>query len=131
MFWLTVFLVPFTLIIVLFLIFWIVQEGSRWKKHRLLGPFARFIQASAGRAFAIFFVLTIMIVPSTLGLMQGIWMDIFAAGGAPSNTTTVVNILLIMFLLLAMMIPVLWSSFRTWRQTVRSAAEVRVRTTQG
>jgi hypothetical protein len=33
-----------------------------------------------------------------------------------------------MFLMLAGMIPVMWSSFRTWRQAVRSAREVKVQT---
>ncbi len=131
MFWVLIFLIPFLAIILLFFIFWIVAEGSRWQKHRFLGAFARFIQASAGRAFATFFALTILIVPATLMLLIGVWWDILAEGGAPSNTVPVVNTLLIMFVLLAAMIPVLWGSFRTWKQGVRSAADVRVRSTQG
>ncbi|MFW9920007.1 MAG: hypothetical protein ACFFED_10430 [Candidatus Thorarchaeota archaeon] len=131
MFWVLIFLIPFLAIILLFFIFWIVQEGSRWQKHRFLGGFARFIQSSAGRAFGIFAFLTFAIVPATLMLMVGVWWDVLAEGSAPSNTVPVVNTLLIMFVLLAAMIPVLWSSYRTWRQAVRSAADVRVRTTQG
>jgi len=131
MFWVYIFLIPFLLIILLFFIFWIVQEGSRWQKHRVLGGFARLIQASAGRAFGIFLILTVLIIPADLMLMVGVWWDLLEAGGPPSNTTPVVNSLLIMFVLLAAMVPVLWSSFRTWRNAVRSAAEVRVRTTQG
>ncbi len=121
-------LIPFIVVILLFLAFWITQEGSRWQKHKFLGVFARFTQASPGRAFGTFLILTIMIVPATLGLMVGTWFDIIASGDTPSNTTPVVNNLLIMFLLLAAMVPVLWGSYRTWRHSVRSAAEVRVRT---
>lgn len=131
MFWVIIFLIPFVAIILLFFIFWIVQEGSRWQKHRFLGGFARFIQSSSGRAFGIFALLTFMIIPGTLGLMIGVWWDILAEGRSPSNTVPVVNTLLIMFVLLAAMIPVLWSSYRTWRQSIRSVADVRVRTTQG
>lgn len=117
------------LVLIIFLIFWIVQEGTRWQKHRVLGGFARFIQASAGRAFVTFFLMTILFIPATLAIMQGQWYDLFLVGEAPSNTVPVVNVLLMMFLILSGAIPVMWSSFRTWRQAVRSAAEVRVRTT--
>jgi hypothetical protein len=123
-------MIPFALVLVLFVAFWIVQEGTRWQKHRFLGVFARFIQASPGRAFMTFLILTVSIVPSTLGLMLGNWMDVFDAGGTPSNTTDIVNLLLIMFLMLAFMIAVLWGSFSTWRQSVRQVADVRVRSTQ-
>jgi hypothetical protein len=129
--WFELMLIPFFVLNVLFLIFWIVQEGSRWQKHGLLGPFARFIQASALRAFIIFLVFTIALVPVTLGLMMGVWLDLLDSGHSIANTTPVVNTLLIMFLLMAMYIPVLWGAFGTWKQTVRSAAEVRVRTTSG
>ncbi len=128
--WFELFLIPFSLVLVLFLIMWIVQEGSRWQKHRFLGLFARFIQASPARAFVTFFMLTIAVVPTTLGLMLGTWMDIFEAGGAPSNTVQIVNLLLIMFLLLAFFIAVLWGSYGTWKQSVRQIAEVKVRTAQ-
>ncbi|MHA1909510.1 MAG: hypothetical protein ACW98Y_19585 [Candidatus Thorarchaeota archaeon] len=128
--WFELFMIPFALVLVLFVAFWIVQEGTRWQKHRFLGVFARFIQASPGRAFMTFLILTVSIVPSTLGLMLGNWMDVFDAGGTPSNTTDIVNLLLIMFLMLAFMIAVLWGSFSTWRQSVRQVADVRVRSTQ-
>ena len=128
--WFELFLIPFLLVLVLFLIFWTVQEGTRWQKHRFLGLFARFIQASPGRAFLTFFMLTFAVVPATLGLMLGTWMDIFEAGGAPSNTTQIVNLLLIMFLLLALFIAVLWGAYSTWKQSVRQLAGVKVRTTQ-
>ncbi len=129
-FWVIVFMVPFALVIVLFFIMWTVQEGSRWQKHRYLGVFARYIQASAGRAFATFAVLTFMTIPTTLMLLLGIGWDILAEGGSLSSTVPVVNTLLLLMLLLSGMIPVLWSSFRTWRQALRSAAEVKVRTLQ-
>lgn len=131
MFWFYIFLVPFLLIIFLFFTFWIVQEGSRWQKHPYLGGFARFIQASPGRAFVVFLFLTILIIPSDLLVLLGAWWDLLDLGQPIANTVPVVDSLLIMFLLLAAMIPVLWGSFRTWRQHVRSAADVRVRTTQG
>jgi hypothetical protein len=120
-----------SVVVLLFLIFWIVQEGSRWQKHRLLGAFARFIQASAGRAFGMFFMLTILLVPASLSVMSGLWYDAWIAGGGNagfSNTVPVVLTFLMMFLILAGMIPVMWSSFRSWRQAVRSAREVRVQT---
>jgi hypothetical protein len=129
--WFEIMLIPFFLIIVLFLIFTIVQEGSRWQKHRFLGRFARYIQASAGRAFFTFLLMTFMMIPATLGILQGHWWDLLAAGETAANTVPIVNTLLIMFLTLAAMIPVMWGSFRTWRQAVRSAAEVKVRTTAG
>jgi hypothetical protein len=131
MLYFTLFFIPFALVLVLFVIFWIVQEGTRWQKHGVLGVFARFIQASPARAFMTFFILTILIIPCTLGLMYGNWLDIFDAGGQPSNTTDIVNLLLVMFLMLAFMIAVLWGSFSTWRQSVRQVADVRVRSTQG
>ena len=124
-------LIPFSLIVLMFFIFWIVQDGSRWQKHPQLGVFARFIQASAGRAFFTFLILTVLLVPTTLLLLQGVWWDLLATGDGIANTVPVVNTLLLMFLILAGMIPVMWSSFRTWRHTVRAAAEVKVRTTVG
>ncbi|UCE11202.1 MAG: hypothetical protein JSW61_04495 [Candidatus Thorarchaeota archaeon] len=121
-----------SVVVFLFLVFWIVQEGSRWQKNRLLGVFARFIQHSAGRAFVLFFLLTILIIPASLSVMSGLWYDAWLAGGGNAgftNTVPVVTTFLLMFLLLSGMIPVMWSSFRTWRQAVRSAREVRVQTT--
>ena len=129
-FWFNLFLIPFLAVLLLFIAFYITQEGTKWQKHRILGPFARFIQSSPARAFITFLILTVLVVPTTLGLMQGTWMDVWEAGGTPSNTTDIVNLLLIMFLMLAFMIAVLWSSFSAWRHSVRSAAEVKVRTSQ-
>lgn len=125
-----IFFTPFLAIIYLFLIFWVVQEGTRWQKHPDMGVFARFIQKSFRRTFFVFLMLTIIMIPSVLLVMQGFWLDSQALGRPITNTTPVVNSLLVIFLLLAMMIPVMWSSFRRWRQAVRAEAEVRVRTTQ-
>ena len=122
--------IPFLVVLYLFVIFWIVEQGTRWQKHPQLGVFARFIQKSQFRPFIVYFVLTFAMIFGVLGLMVGYWFDAIIAGTPIQNTTPVVNSLLIIFLLLSAMIPVMWSSFRRWRQAVRSAADVRVRTTQ-
>ncbi|TFF95696.1 hypothetical protein EU546_02795 [Candidatus Thorarchaeota archaeon] len=127
--WFEISLVPFILLLVLFFIFFVVQEGSKWQKHKYLGVFARFIQASPRRTFLIFFTIMVLSVPSTMMLLHGYWVDALAGAGMPDSQTPGVYTLLVMILVLAAIIPVMWSSFRTWRQTVRSAAEVRVRTT--
>jgi hypothetical protein len=127
--WFEIMLIPFILLLVLFLIFFIVQEGSKWQKHRFLGVFARFIQASPRRGFVVFFILTFLTIPATLGVLHGWWTDQLLGPGMPDSQTPIVNTLLILILILAGTIPVMWGSFRTWRQAVRSAAEVRVRTT--
>ncbi|NHJ14875.1 MAG: hypothetical protein EAX95_14435 [Candidatus Thorarchaeota archaeon] len=123
-------LIPFLIIIYLFVIFWVVQEGTRWQKHPDLGVFARFIQKSNRRSFFVFLFLTFIMIPSVLFVMQGYWLDRQILGIPIPNTTPVVNALLVIFLLLAMMLPIMWGSFRRWRQAVRAEAEVRVRTTQ-
>jgi hypothetical protein len=128
--WFEVAILPWAVNIILFVIFFIVAEGTRWQKHGILGPFARFIQASAARGFFVFLLLTLLMVPLTLLILHGYWFDLFVLGLEASGTTQVVNTLLIIILLLAMSIPVMWSHFRTWRQAVRSAAEVRVRTSE-
>ncbi|MHA2117660.1 MAG: hypothetical protein ACW98J_01960 [Candidatus Thorarchaeota archaeon] len=125
-----VMIVPFLVVLYLFVIFYIVEQGSRWQKHRLLGIFARFIQKSQFRTFATYLFLTFLIILGVSGIMMGFWMDTIIAGTPIRNTTPVVNSLLISFLLLSAMIPIVWSSFRRWRHAVRSAADVRVRTTQ-
>ena len=122
-------LIPFLLIMLLFLIFWIVQEGSRWQKHPQLGVFARFIQTSPRKTFFTFFILTCLFVPATLLLLEGMWLDLLAAEITLTNTVPLVNTLLLMFLVLAGMIPVMSSSFGTWRHSVRAIAETKVRTT--
>jgi len=124
-------LIPYLLIVLLFLIFWIVQEGSRWQKHPQLGVFARFIQASAARGFFTFFILAFLFTPATLLVLLGGWLDLQATGGTLTNTVPIVNTLLLMFLILAGMIPVAVGSFRTWRHSVRAIAESKVRTTVG
>jgi len=124
--WFEILLIPFFFIVALFLIFWIVAEGSRWQKHRFLGPFARTIQASPLRAFLIFFLLAVLAIPSAMGFLLGFWVDAIDAHQIPGNTTPVVDTLLITILVLSAMIPVVWSHFRVWRQAVRSAAEVKV-----
>ncbi|MFW9912489.1 MAG: hypothetical protein ACFFEU_08450 [Candidatus Thorarchaeota archaeon] len=123
-------IIPFLLIIYMFVIFWIVEQGSRWQKHPYLGVFARFIQKSQFRTFIVFFILTFLMIFGVLGIMVGFWADTINAGVAIRNTAPVVDSLLLAIVLLAAMIPVMWSSFRRWRQAVRSAAEVRVRPTQ-
>jgi len=123
-------MIPFLLVLYLFVIFWIVEQGTRWQKHPYLGVFARFVQKSQFRTFITYFFLTILMVLGVVGLMVGFWLDAYNAGTPVQNTVPVVNSLLVIFLLLSAMIPVMWSSFRRWRQAVRSAADVRVRTTQ-
>jgi hypothetical protein len=115
----------FFLLLLIFIAFFLTMEGTKWQKHRFLGVFARFIQKSARRAFVVFFIITILIIPSTLFIGVGYWVE-----NAPlPDTTPIVVTLLLMFLMLSGMIPVMWGRFRTWRQAVRAAAEVRVRTT--
>ena len=121
-------IIPFIFVVVLFVIFWIVAEGTRWQKHRFVGVFARIIQASPFRGFLIFLLIFLSMIPVTLLVMTGFWYDAFLIGRIPSNTVAIVDTLLVTMLLSAAMLPVVWSHFRTWRQAVRSAAEMRVRT---
>ena len=121
------FLLIWTILVIVFVIFWIVQEGSHWQRHPVLGVFARIIQKSPGRAFGIFLLLTLLMIPSTMMILTGYWVDAINSGHPPTSTIPVVSTLLLLMLLLSGAIPVMWSSFRTWRQAVRSAAEVRVR----
>ena len=134
--WLEILMIPFLVTLILFIVFWIVQEGSHWQRHKLLGPFASFIQASPFRSFATFLIMTILMIPAILVLLVGLTWDIIGwdiatstASGALTDTVPIVNTLLLTFLMFAAMIPVLWSSFRTWRHSVRQIAEVRVTTT--
>jgi len=124
--WLEITLIPFILTLVLFFIFWIVHEGSRWQKHPQLGVFARIIQASTRRTFIVFFLLTFLLIPLALLVMTGLWVDGINAGITPAKSD-VVNIMLFLLLVLAGAFPVMWSSFRTWRQSVRAEAEMKVR----
>ncbi len=129
--WFEILMIPFLVILFLFIAFWIVQEGSHWQKHRFLGPFAKFIQKSPFRAFSTFFMILILMIPAVLLVLLGLSWDIMEASstGSLSDTVPIVNLLLLTFLLLAGMVPVLWGSFRGWRHSVRSSAEVTVRTT--
>jgi hypothetical protein len=122
-------LIPFLFVIILFVIFWIVHEGSRWQKHRYLGVFARIIQVSPKRAFMIFLVLTILTFPMAIIVMTGLWIDKLNAGITPEKTD-VVNVMLVMFLVLAFTVAILWGSLRTWRHAARAEAEEKVRMTE-
>ena len=123
--WLEITIVPFILGFIVFLIFWIVHEGSRWQKHRYLGVFARIIQTSPRRAFLIFLLLTLMFIPLGALVMTGLWIDTM-----PSPTKgDLVNVMLVTLVVLACAFPVMWGSFRTWRQTSRAEAEMKIRPT--
>ncbi len=124
-----VMLIPLTLHLLIFLSFFITSEGSRWQRHKYLGVFARFIQASPRRGFLVFLTLTIAIIPVVEGLMWGMWYDAILLEAIPANTTPIVMYMLLAMLLLAAMIPVMYSHYGTWRQSVRSAADVKVRST--
>lgn len=126
--WLEFMLIPFIANLVIFFIFWIVHEGSRWQKHPYLGVFARIIQKTPRMGFLIFFVLTLLFFPTAILVMMGMWWDTLLAGRIPEKTD-VVDIMLIMFLIMAFVIPVMWGSFRTWRQAARAEAEEKVKMT--
>lgn len=123
--WLEITIIPFFLAFIVFLIFWIVHEGSRWQKSRYLGAFARIIQASPRRAFLIFLLLMLSFIPLGLLMMLGRWNDTL---GSP-NKSELVIIMLFMILVLSVAFPVMWGSFRTWRQTARAEAEMKIRPT--
>jgi hypothetical protein len=129
MMWLEITLIPFILTLIIFFVFWIVHEGSRWQKHRYLGVFARIIQASVRRAFWIFFMLTMLLIPLALLIMTGLWIDGMNVGVTPAKAD-IVNIMLVTLLVLSMTFPIMWGSFRTWRQAVRAEAEMKVRPTE-
>lgn len=124
--WLELSLIPFLLVIILFVIFWIVHEGSRWQKHPYLGVFARIIQVSPKRGFVIFLILTLLTFPMAIFVMSGMWWDKINAGITPEKVD-VVDVMLVMFLVLAFTVSILWGSFRTWRHAARAEAEEKVR----
>lgn len=124
--WLQIFLIPFLIILFLFFIFWIVHEGSRWQKHRQLGVFARFIQVSPKRAFFTFFAMFILLIPASILLMTGLWMDALVSELGPKRVD-VVNVMLVAFLVLVMSFPVMYSSMGTWRNARRAEAEMKVK----
>ncbi|MFW9793840.1 MAG: hypothetical protein ACFFEE_06055, partial [Candidatus Thorarchaeota archaeon] len=124
--WLQIFLIPFVILLIIFFIFWIVHEGSRWQKHPQLGAFARFIQVSPKRAFITFLSLFILLIPACLLIMEGLWLDALVSELGPQRVD-VVNVMLLLFLVLAMTFPVMWSSLGTWRTSRRAEAEMKVR----
>ncbi len=126
--WLEIFLIPFVIILILFFIFWIVHEGTRWQKHPTLGFFARFIQASPRRSFLTFFSLFILLVPSALLLMSGMWLDSQATELGPQQVDVVI-IMLVVFLVLAMAFPAMYGALGTWRNAKRAEAEMKVKPT--
>ena len=119
-------MIPFVLIVIVFFIFWIVHEGSRWQKHPQLGVFARFIQASPARGFVTFFILFALMLPATLLLMTGMWWDALDSTVGPQKVD-VVNVMLVLFLVMAFAFPVMYGALGTWRNTRRAEAEMRVR----
>lgn len=125
--WLEIMLIPFVLNLVIFFIFWIVHEGSRWQKHPYLGGFARIIQKSPRRGFLTFFALTLLFFPTAIMVMLGQWWDAMVVS-EPSKTDVVI-VMLLLFLILSFVIPVVWGSFRTWRQASRAEAEERIKLT--
>ncbi|MFW9786454.1 MAG: hypothetical protein ACFFE2_01420 [Candidatus Thorarchaeota archaeon] len=126
--WLEITLIPFIILLIVFFIFWIVHEGSRWQKHPQFGVFARFIQKSPKREFLTFLVMFILMVPSLLLVMTGMWLDALGTDLGPQRVD-VVNIMLIMFLVLAFSFVPMWGSLGTWRNARRAEAEMKVRPT--
>ncbi len=124
--WLEIMMIPFIVILIVFFVFWIVHEGSRWQKHPQLGVFARFIQASPARGFLTFFILFILMIPATLLLMTGMWWDALDSVIGPQKVD-VVNVMLILFLVMAFAFPVMYSALGVWRNARRAEAEMRVR----
>jgi hypothetical protein len=127
--WLQIMLIPFVILLILFFIFWIVHEGSRWQKHSTLGVFARFIQASPKKSFVTFFSLFLLLIPGALLIMSGIWLDTYETELGPQKSDVVV-VMLVMFLVLAFTFPVMYSSLGTWRNARRAEAEMKVRPTE-
>jgi hypothetical protein len=127
--WLEITLIPFIILLVIFFIFWIVHEGSRWQKHPQLGWFARFIQSSPKRTFVTFLSLFILMIPALLLIMEGLWWDKLGTELGPERVD-VVNVMLLMFLVLAFSFVPMYSSLGTWRNARRAEAELRVRQTE-
>ena len=124
--WLEIMVIPFIILLIVFFVFWIVHEGTRWQKHSQLGAFARFIQASPRRGFLVFFILFILLIPAALLIMTGMWWDSLASPLGPQKVD-VVNIMLVVFLVMAFAFPVMYSALGTWRNARRAEAEMRVR----
>ncbi|MFW9809309.1 MAG: hypothetical protein ACFFE6_08010 [Candidatus Thorarchaeota archaeon] len=127
--WLQIFLIPLVFLLIIFFIFWTVHEGSRWQKHPQLGAFARFIQASPRRAFFVFFTLFILMIPASLLVMTGQWMDALGTEIGPQRVD-VVNVMLLMFLVLVFTFVPMYSALGTWRNIKRAEAEMKVKPTE-
>lgn len=124
--WTEITLLPLAILLIVFFLLWLTHEGERWQRHPQLGAFGRFIQASPKRAFVTFLLLFILVIPASLLLMSGVWMDALGTELGPQRVD-VVNVMLLLFLVLAFTFPVMWSSLGTWRQAKRAEAEMRVR----
>ena len=127
--WLQLSIIPLVILLIIFFIFWIVHEGSRWQKHPQLGVFARFVQKSPKRGFLTFLVLFIAIIPACLLVMTGMWIDALGTVIGPSRTD-VVDVMLVLILILAFTFPVMYGSLGTWRNARRAEAEMKVRPTE-
>jgi hypothetical protein len=124
--WLQIFLIPFIILLVIFFIFWLVHEGTRWQRHPQLGVFARFVQATPRRTFFVFLILFILLIPACILMMTGLWLDNLGTEFGPQRVD-VVNVMLILFLVLAFTFPVMYSSLGTWRNAKRAEAEMKVK----
>ena len=126
--WFQLSLIPLGFLLVVFFIFWIVHEGSRWQKHPQLGVFARFIQKSPKRGFVTFLILFILLIPAFLLVMTGMWIDALGTSVGPQRVD-VVDIMLVLILILAFAFPVMYGALGTWRNARRAEAEMKVRPT--
>ncbi|NHI89162.1 MAG: hypothetical protein EAX87_06530 [Candidatus Thorarchaeota archaeon] len=126
--WFQITLIPLGFLLIVFFIFWIVHEGSRWQKHPQLGVFARFIQKSPKRGFLTFLILFILLIPAFLLVMTGMWIDALGTSIGPQRVD-VVDIMLVLILILAFTFPVMYGALGTWRNARRAEAEMKVRPT--
>jgi hypothetical protein len=126
--WYQLSLIPLGFLLIVFIIFWIVHEGSRWQKHPQLGVFARFIQKSPKRGFLTFLILFILLIPAFLLVMTGMWIDALGTSIGPQRVD-VVDIMLVLILILAFAFPVMYGALGTWRNARRAEAEMKVRPT--
>lgn len=61
-------------------------------------------------------------------MMTGLWVDGINTGITVAKSD-IVNLMLITLLVMAGAFPIMWGSFRTWRQAARAEAEMKVRPT--
>ena len=127
--WFEIMLIPFIILTVIFFIFWIVHEGSRWQKHSKLGVFARFIQSSPKRTFFVFLMLFFLFIPAAILVMTGMWWDSLESITGPQRTD-VVNVMLITLVVLALSFTPMYSSLGTWRNSQRAEADMKVKPTE-